>query len=863
MSIVNRAEFLKRIRGANEHADDVVIRKQFSTEAAVDAEARTVTATITTGDVDRENDVIDSAGWDLKDFLRSPVILWAHDRKQPPIAQAIDVTPVEGGLRSTAQFPEKGIYPFADMVFDLIKGGFIRATSVGFQPLEWSLDEERGGVNFQRQSLYEWSWVPVPANQNALIAASASGVELEQLRHWVGDVIAAWPGDLPLAGKAWEKLVAERDAEKEEPAEGIVKRDPVNVGTLEAILRLDSGDFEEKLNGVEEQLDRLATKANGLTVAVTLDGKAVAENTVRHMPAVLAEIERQGDIRVGDLEESEGVTAAAMATFSQLEEQISDLGAVAARFNAIEIPDGVLREDVTRWNKQLPEAFDINAESFPPRSIEQEMAAKYCECEIKVLRQQGENVASVRMGAFLLAIREELASVSVDDIRNLNSDGEEAAPQHETIQLNSRRSDTFLINGMRFVDLGETKMTLRLTPSWYGLRVTSYAKSDAADSAAEFMGRVEARAAQMKLLKGEAFSLSGAFLEREGETFDDVFLTDVNETALKRAVKLINDKGAGLENRGLLLLGPPGTGKTLSGRIMMNEAKATFIWMSARDFYYGGGFRSLDSAFKLARENAPAILFIEDVDSYLTENVTDLLKSTMDGLATTSGVVTILTSNYPERLPKAIIDRPGRFHDVLRLDLPDEVVRSEMLAKWLPDLTGDALKQVVESLSGYSGAHVREFARFVGVIREQDELDIEAAATEALAKIQEQRDLITSVQTQGSHYCAPSYVLAKDEPGDEEIETKQLPAGVSTTEIKTDGEGQTFEGGALVVVDISAPEPKEIVLEILEEEEEKGSTIELDIADLEKAVDNGIGRALSRRVGHETGKALRYLSGRV
>jgi hypothetical protein len=73
-------------------------------------------------------------------------------------------------------------------------------------------------------------------------------------------------------------------------------------------------------------------------------------------------------------------------------------------------------------------------------------------------------------------------------------------------------------------------------------------------------------------LKGEAFSLSGEFLERTAESWDDVFLEERNKKPLKRMLKLFNDKGKAFANRGVIMTGPPGTGKTLSGRVIRSPA---------------------------------------------------------------------------------------------------------------------------------------------------------------------------------------------------------------------------------------------------------------------------------------------------
>lgn len=242
MSFLDRNEFIALAKSpkvgdvAKQKAlADAAVRKEFAVEAAVDTVARTVKFTITTGDVDRDNDVINPMGWDISDYVKAPVVLWAHDHKQPPIARALDVTTAPNGLVSTAQFPDEGVYPFADMIFNLVKGGFIRAASVGFKPDEYSFDDDRHGVNFQRQSLLEWSIVPVPANANALLAASAEGVDIAPLRKWMADLLAAdWPGGLKLPGKAWKNVIASIEAEVEPKAEETPAGDGARIDALDA-----------------------------------------------------------------------------------------------------------------------------------------------------------------------------------------------------------------------------------------------------------------------------------------------------------------------------------------------------------------------------------------------------------------------------------------------------------------------------------------------------------------------------------------------------------------------------------------------------------------------------------------------------
>lgn len=415
-----------------------------------------------------------------------------------------------------------------------------------------------------------------------------------------------------------------------------------------------------------------------------------------------------------------------------------------------------------RWNKSVTEPFDISAQEFPARSVEQDLAAKYCGCTISSLRKRDLEVMSVRMGAFLSALDEVIQQdATVDAIRNIDPSGRECPVKYREMQLNSKTSAEFVVDGMRFMQVGGTKMACRVEETWYGCDLVTYAARDSKGSEREFLDKVQQRAAGMRLLKGEAFNLSGEFLQRGSESMDDLFLAEKNQDVAKLLLKMVASRGADMDNRGVLLVGPPGTGKTTFGRVLLNQAtEATFVWLAARDFWYGGS-RALATAFTLAKENAPAVLFIEDVDNYLTDTTVDFLKTEMDGIKQSKGVLTVLTSNYPEFLPKALIDRPGRFHDVLRFDLPAERERKAMLLKWMPDIAEADLARAVEATHGYSGAHVRDLARFAGILAAEEGLAQSAALSKALEKLAEQRDLITSVQAQGSRYRAPEHVVAK------------------------------------------------------------------------------------------------------
>ena len=131
--------------------------------------------TLSTGNPDREGDVIDQRGWRLDNFMKNPVVLWAHDYKQPPLGRWLNPTVVGNALVADAERTPAGMNPFADMIWSMVDAGFVNSVSVGFRPAKWNFNEERGGVDFSEQELLEASLVPVPANAECLVHARALG----------------------------------------------------------------------------------------------------------------------------------------------------------------------------------------------------------------------------------------------------------------------------------------------------------------------------------------------------------------------------------------------------------------------------------------------------------------------------------------------------------------------------------------------------------------------------------------------------------------------------------------------------------------------------------------------------------------
>ena len=164
-----------------------VMTVSVSEPKAVEGAPRTFRFCLSDGSVDRMGDTINVHGWEIADYMRNPVVLWAHNSLMPPIGRASNVGVVNGRLMGDIEFIAAADNAFADSIFRMVAAGFIKATSVGFRPLEYAFVEDSTrpwGIDFKRQELLEDSVVPVPANANALIAAKAAGMDISPLRGW-------------------------------------------------------------------------------------------------------------------------------------------------------------------------------------------------------------------------------------------------------------------------------------------------------------------------------------------------------------------------------------------------------------------------------------------------------------------------------------------------------------------------------------------------------------------------------------------------------------------------------------------------------------------------------------------------------
>jgi HK97 family phage prohead protease len=245
--------------------EDIAIRKQFVAriKAAPDG-SRKIAFVISTGKADRMNDVINAAGWDLASYEKNPVVLWAHSHYTPPIGRGEKVRVVGKTLKAVAEFAPADVHPLAETVFQLLKGGFLRATSVGFHPKRgaYSWNDERGGYDFEKQELLEFSVVPVPANADALMQAKSAGVLVAPLKAWAEEVLdqAAGPGLwIPRADvEGTYKALARKSVSV--PAAGVAPSKVVDaVLVLTKAGRVLSAANEARLRGARDSADELCS----------------------------------------------------------------------------------------------------------------------------------------------------------------------------------------------------------------------------------------------------------------------------------------------------------------------------------------------------------------------------------------------------------------------------------------------------------------------------------------------------------------------------------------------------------------------------------------------------------------------------
>jgi cell division protease FtsH len=292
--------------------------------------------------------------------------------------------------------------------------------------------------------------------------------------------------------------------------------------------------------------------------------------------------------------------------------------------------------------------------------------------------------------------------------------------------------------------------------------------------------------------------------ERSRTSFDDIAAQEGAVTELRELAEFLSEPkrftelGARIPT-GVLLYGPPGCGKTLLARALAGESGAAFYSISGSDFvelYVGVGASRVRELFKEARENSPAIVFIDEIDavgrrrragpsasegsSEEQGQALNQILTEMDGFSPAEGTIVVGATNRPDDLDPALL-RPGRFDRAISVDRPDEAGRAAILAlhaRGKPLASGVDLMAVASRAIGLTGADLESVMNEAALLAaragqtEISQTEVDGALTRILEAPERQRRLSGADRTIGQQTLGAERVTFDDVAGSDEALTE-------------------------------------------------------------------------------------------
>jgi SpoVK/Ycf46/Vps4 family AAA+-type ATPase len=229
-------------------------------------------------------------------------------------------------------------------------------------------------------------------------------------------------------------------------------------------------------------------------------------------------------------------------------------------------------------------------------------------------------------------------------------------------------------------------------------------------------------------IQGELLVYEGGYWARnetlfrsiEQASFDQLVLTGNLAQELRRDLarfftsKELYAKYSIPWKRGVLLTGPPGNGKTQAVKALVNELKIPCLYIKSFSAERRLDQSNIRAIFDRARREAPCVVVMEDLDSLVTDENRAFFLNEMDGFAGNNGVAFLATTNHPERLDPALVERPSRFDRKYLFDLPGDAERLAYLQKWQGTLiaelkpSDDGIRDAVALTVGFSYAYLKE-----------------------------------------------------------------------------------------------------------------------------------------------------------
>ncbi|MCH7638831.1 MAG: ATP-dependent zinc metalloprotease FtsH [Bacteroidetes bacterium] len=261
-------------------------------------------------------------------------------------------------------------------------------------------------------------------------------------------------------------------------------------------------------------------------------------------------------------------------------------------------------------------------------------------------------------------------------------------------------------------------------------------------------------------------------MEGQQFTFEDVAGLDEAKDEVEEVVEFLQNpkkftRLGGKLPKGVLLVGPPGTGKTLLAKAVAGEAGVPFFSLSGSDFvemFVGVGAARVRDLFKQAKEKAPSIIFIDEIDAIgrtrgrgafvggndERENTLNQLLSEMDGFNTDKGVIIMAATNRPDVLDSALL-RPGRFDRQIMVDRPDRLQRAAIFKVHTRDLTmgeGTDMEMLANMTPGFAGAEIANVCNEAALLASREgkdaveAVDFEKAIDRVIGGLEKKNKLI-------------------------------------------------------------------------------------------------------------------------
>ena len=294
-------------------------------------------------------------------------------------------------------------------------------------------------------------------------------------------------------------------------------------------------------------------------------------------------------------------------------------------------------------------------------------------------------------------------------------------------------------------------------------------------------------------------------------TFDNVAGLDEAKEEVKEIVDFLKNpskftKLGGKIPKGALLVGPPGTGKTLLAKAVAGEAGVPFFSLSGSDFvemFVGVGAARVRDLFKQAKEKAPCIVFIDEIDAIgrsrgkgqmpgsndERENTLNSLLVEMDGFATDSGVIILAATNRPDVLDNALL-RPGRFDRQISIDKPDIIGREHIFKVHLKPIKLDKKvepKKLSAQTPGFAGAEIANVCNEAALIAARknkkavDMKDFEDAIDRVIGGLEKKNKIISPEEKKIVAYHEAGHAVAGWflEHADPLVKVSIVPRGVA------------------------------------------------------------------------------------